>query len=129
MEISKFRECQDIKILLLYHTQDTIKANYINFFFNKDTNLIDIDIPAVLDHLYQHYGYIEGKEVTIREAGVLTTPFNPVDPMVAVWNPIERIRKFSEQADCSYMKKTANQSYQPNHSKYLRLRGGFSLVE
>ena len=71
---------------------------------DEDTGLLSSDLPDVLEHLFQHHGQVRGEEVKAKEVEMLRTSFTPSDPLVMIWNPIEKLKKFAEKADLPYTK-------------------------
>ena len=69
---------------------------------NKDTGLIEDDLPTVLAHLDTNYGKFPSEEVKQKELEVLSTSFNPADPMVVLFCPIEQLQKLATAAGIPY---------------------------
>ena len=100
--VQAYRECAQIEKLLCDHLQNAVERKYIDAFINEDTQKIDADIPVVLAHLFARYGTITGAQVKEKEDEMLQTSFVPSDPMVTVYNPIEKLAKFATQAQMPY---------------------------
>ena len=97
-----FRECQNIEKALLRHIQMAIEEKYIEILIDEDTGLIEHDIPTVLAYLFSNYGKVPTEEVKQKESEVLNISFNPADPMVTIYRPIEHLQKLATDAGIPY---------------------------
>ena len=84
-----YRECKNVEKALLRHVQNALDHKYIEPLLNDDTGLIEDDLPTVLEYLDTNYGKVPSEEVKQKESEVLAMSFNPADPMVALYRPIE----------------------------------------
>ena len=98
----KYRECANVERALQRHLQKAIEKKYLASFLDEDTGLLSSSIPDIMDHLFQHHGHVRGEEVKTKEAEMLRTPFTPSDPLVVIWNPIEKLKKFAAKANLPY---------------------------
>ena len=80
-----------------------IEKKYLASFLNKDTGLLFSAIPDILNHLFQYHGHVRGKEVKTKKTEMLHTPFTPSDPLMVIWNPIEKLKKFADTANLPYI--------------------------
>ena len=64
----------------------------------KDTGLIGLNIPIVLDYLPSNYGKITSQEVKKKENEVLDTSSNPANPITMIYRPIEQLQKTVTEA-------------------------------
>ena len=87
-----YRECKNMEKSLLRHIHTAIDDKYIEHLVDDDTGLLEEDIPTVLEYLFTNYGKIPSEEVKDREAEVLTMTFNPTEPMVILYRPIEQLQ-------------------------------------
>ena len=101
-QIRVYRECKNVEKALLRHLQSAIENRYIEHLVNEDTGLIDDDIPTVLEYLFTNYGKVSSEEVKEKEAEVLNISFNPADPMVTIYRPIEQLQKLAISAKIPY---------------------------
>ena len=62
-----YRECNNVKKALLRHTQNAVKSKYTEHLINKDTGLIEDDLPSVLQSLFTSDGKVPLEEVKQRE--------------------------------------------------------------
>ena len=69
---------------------------------NEDTQLIHADIPDVLEYLFTTYGKVNSEEVKQQESDIRTMTFHPADPMILLFNPIEKLKKLGESAGIAY---------------------------
>ena len=83
-----YYECKNVEKALQRHVQDAIEDKYLESLVKKDTQLIQDDIPAVLQFIFNAYGKIPSEEVKQKETELRTTAFNPADPMIILYNPI-----------------------------------------
>ena len=97
-----YRECKNIERALLRHIQTALEEKYIEHLIDDDTGLIEDDIPDVLEFLFNNYGKVTSEEVKDKEAEVLNISFNPADPMVIIYRPIEQLQKLATSADIPY---------------------------
>ena len=56
----------------------------------------------MLQFLFNSYRNIPSEEVKQKEKELRTTAFNPADPMIILYNQIEKIRKMAEAANIAY---------------------------
>ena len=79
---------------LLRHVHTAIDDKYIEHLVDDDTGLLEEDIPTVLEYLFTNYGKIPSEEVKEKVAEFLTKTFNPAEPMVLLYHPIEQLQKW-----------------------------------
>ena len=58
-----YLECKNVEKALQRHIQDAIEDKYLESMVNEDTQLIQEDIPTVLQYLFDTYGKIPLEEV------------------------------------------------------------------
>ena len=76
---------------LLRHIQTAVEDKYVEFLVDDDTGLIEEDVPTVLQYLFSNYGKVTSAEVKQLESEVLTLSFNPTDPLITIYRPIEQL--------------------------------------
>ena len=101
-QIRLYRECQNVEKAILKHLQNSFQSQYLEAFVDEDTALLSSDIPTILSHLFTRYGQVTGDEVRTYQTEVLSTPFTPADPLVTIWNPIQKLKKLASQAKIPY---------------------------
>ena len=69
---------------------------------NEETQLIRGNIPTVLKYLFNTYGKIPSKEVKQKEAEICAMPYHPADPMILLFNPIEKLKKIAKSTSIEY---------------------------
>ena len=79
-----------------------MEEKYIKHLINEYTELIKHEIPTMLEYLFSNYGKVSSEEVKLRESEVLKFLFNPSDPIVALFWPIEQLQKLATAAGISY---------------------------
>ena len=84
------------------HIQDAIEDKYLEIMVNEDTQIIQEDIPAVLQYLFDTYGKIPSEEVKQKEAEITTMSYHPANPMILLSNPIEKLKKMATAAGIAY---------------------------
>ena len=94
--IEKFRVYHECK-----HVEKLFFGIY-TMLVDKDTVLIEYDIPTVLQYLFKNYGKVQSEEVKQEEVEVLTIVFNPADPMVLTYRTIEQLQKLATTASLPY---------------------------
>ena len=52
-DTSLYRECREVEKALLRHVTTAVESKYIDFLKNEDTDLIEDDMPTVLDFCSQ----------------------------------------------------------------------------
>ena len=97
-----YYECKNVEKALQRHVQDAIEDKYIESLVDKETQLIQDDIPKVLLFLFYANGKITSEEVKQKDTELRTTAFNPADTMIIQYNPIEKLRKMVEAANIAY---------------------------
>ena len=58
-----YPKCKNVEKALQRHIQGAIEDKYLETLINEDTQLIQEDIPVVLEYLFKTYGKIPSKEV------------------------------------------------------------------
>ena len=89
--ITLYRKCKNVEKALLHHIQTAVEGNPIDFMVNDDTSLIEEDVPTVLEYLFTTYEKVTAKEVKEKEHECLNISFNPADPMITIFCPIEQL--------------------------------------
>ena len=102
----KYYECKNVEKALQRFIQDAIEDKYLQHLVNEDTQLIQADIPDILDHLMENYGRVSSDEVKAKEDEIRKMSFHPADPMVLIFGPIETLEKLAVAAGITY---TTNQ--------------------
>ena len=97
-----YRECKNVEKSLLRHIQNALEEKYIEHMVDKNTGLIEHDIPTVLEYLFANYGKVPSEEGIQKELEVLNISFNPADPMVLLYRPIEQLQKLAISAKNPY---------------------------
>ena len=97
-----YRECKNVEKALLRHIQSAVEEKYIEHLLDEHTGLIEHDIPTVMEYLFANYGKVPSEEVKQRESEVLTLSFNPADPMITLYRPIEQLQKLATDAGIPY---------------------------
>ena len=82
-----YREFKDMEKALLYHIHIALEEKYIDHLVDKDTGLLEDDIPTVMEYLPKNYGKVPSKEVQDKLAEVMSITFNPADQMVTLYSP------------------------------------------
>ena len=100
----RYYECKNMEKALQRHIQDAIEPKYLESLINEDTQLIHDDIPDVLNYLFETYGKVPSEEVKQTEQEIRTMSFHPADPMIILYNPIEKLKKLGEAAGIPYTK-------------------------
>ena len=100
-----YYECKNVEKALQRHIQDAIEDKYPESLVNEDTQLIQADIPDVLTYLNDTYGKVPSEEVKHKEAEIRTIQFNPADPMILLFNPIDKLAKVGISAEIEYTEK------------------------
>ena len=97
-----YREVQNVQRYLLNHLQRSIEPKYLDTFVYEATALLASDILVILTHLFLRYSTVRGIDVKTLEAKVLQISFTPLEPLVLIWNPIEKLKRLAEQAKLPY---------------------------
>ena len=97
-----YYECKNVEKALQRHIQDAIEAKYLDSLINEDTRLIQEDILTILHYLFETYGNVPSEEVKQTEQEIRTITFHPADPMIILYNPIEKLKKLGEAAGIPY---------------------------
>ena len=87
--------------------QDAIEEKYLESLVDKDTQLIQDDTPTVLQFLFNAYGKVPSEELKQKDTELRIMAFNQADPMIILYNPVEKLRKMAEAANIAY---TENQN-------------------
>ena len=87
---------------LLCHAQNALEAKWIERLINDDTGLIEEDLPILLTYLDANYGIVQYEEVKQKESEVLSTSFNPSNPMIVLFRSIEQLQKLATAAKIPY---------------------------
>ena len=100
--VALYRECKNVEKALLRHIQTAVEEKYIEFLVDDDTGLIEDDVPTVLQYLFSNYGKVTSEEFKQLESKVLSLTFNPADPMITIYRPIEQLQKKATEAGIPY---------------------------
>lgn len=92
-------ECKNVEKALLRHMQDAIEDKYLESLVDEDTQLIQEDIPTVLENLFANYGKVPSEEVKQQESEIRTMTFHPADPMTLSHDPTEKLKKLAQAVD------------------------------
>jgi len=87
---------------LLRHAQNALEPKWIAPLINEDTGLIEDDLPTVCAYLDANYGVVQSEEVKEKESEVLSTSFNPSEPLIVIFRPIEQLQKLATTANIPY---------------------------
>ena len=97
-----YKECKDVEKALQRHILTSMERKYLRPLINEDTGLLHDDIPVILDYLFDNYGTVTPEEVKEEEKTVEDINFSPADPMITIYNPIEKLAKLAIQAGMPY---------------------------
>ena len=97
-----YYECKNVEKALLRHIQDAIEDKYLESLIDEDTQLLNEEIPDVLQYLFETYGKVPSEEVKQREIEVRAMTFHPADPMILLYNAVEKLKTMGESADIAY---------------------------
>ena len=97
-----YYECKNVEKALQRHIQDAIEEKYLESLVNEDTQLLQEDVPTVLEYLFDTYGKIPSEEVKQKETDIRALTFQPADPMILLFNPIEKLKTMGESAGIPY---------------------------
>lgn len=97
-----YYQCRNVEKALQRHIQDAIEDKYLESMVDEDMQLINEDIPTVLTYLFDTYGKIPSEEVKQKESEIRTMIFHPADPMILLFNPIEKLKSMGESAGIPY---------------------------
>ena len=62
-----------LKKVLLRHIQDAIEEKYIKSLVNEYTNLLDGNVPTMLNYLFCNYGKVRSEEVSQKGMEIMTS--------------------------------------------------------
>ena len=97
-----YLECKNVEKALQRHIQDAVEEKYIEALVNEYTNLLDDDVPTILQYLFYNYGKVRSEEVSQKEHEVMTSPWQPTDPIILLTRPLEQLQKLATQAGIPY---------------------------
>jgi len=97
-----YLECKNVEKALLRHIQDAIEDKYIEPLVDEYTNLLNGDVPTILEYLFYNYGKVRSEEVSQKEMEVMTSTWQPSDPLVLLTRPLEQLQKLAIQAGIPY---------------------------
>ena len=97
-----YYECKNVEKALQRHVQDAVEDKYLDMLINEDTQLINEDIPTVLTYLFDLYGKIPSEEVKQKETEIRAMIYNPADPLILLYNPIEKLKTMAISANIPY---------------------------
>ena len=97
-----YRECKNVEKAFFRHAQNALENKYTEPLINDNMGLIEDDLPTILAYLDTNYGKVPSEEVKQKESEVLSTSFNPADPMVVLFGPIEQLHKLAIAAGIPY---------------------------
>ena len=77
-DVGLYRECREVERALMRHITTAVEPKYIDSLKNEDTDLIDDDIPTVLDFLFTNYGKVHTRVVKEKNTKCSKLPSSPV---------------------------------------------------
>ena len=83
-ERRRYFECKNVKKALLRFIQEAVEDRFIEALVDEYTNLITLDIPAVMLHLFNTYGTVSSEEVHEKETKIMKMTWHPTDPLVLI---------------------------------------------
>ena len=98
----EYYECKNDENALLRHIKDAIEPQYLESMVNPHTQLLEADIPMVLKYLKDKYGKVPTDMVKEKETEIRNMNFNPADPLVLLFNPVEKLKKLAIEAEVPY---------------------------
>ena len=84
------------------HIQEAVEDKYIEPLVDEFTNLINHDIPTVLEYLTYNFGKVRSEEVAEKETEVMSMTWQPQDPIVLLTRPIENLQELAKEAGIPY---------------------------
>ena len=78
-----------------------MEPKYLECLVDQNTQLIEEDIPFVLEYLFDTYGTVPSEEVKQMETEIRSMLFHPADPMVLLYNQVEKLEKMATAAGIS----------------------------
>ena len=97
-----YYESKNVEKALQRHVQDAIEDKYLESLIDEDTQLITEDIPDVLQYLFDVYGKVPLEEVKQKESEIRSMTYHPADPLILLYNPVEKLKKMAESAGIAY---------------------------
>ena len=97
-----YLELKNVEKALLRHMQDAIEEKHIDALVNECTNLLDGDVPSILEYLFYNYSKVRSEEVAQKEMEVMASSWQPTDPIILLTPPIEQLQKLATQAGIPY---------------------------
>ena len=97
-----YYQCKTVEKALQRHIQDAIEGKYLESLVDKDTQLINEDVPDVLLYLFDLYGKVPSKEVKSKETEIRAMIYHPANPMILLFNPIDKLTKMGIPAKIPY---------------------------
>ena len=97
-----YYQCKTVEKALQRHIQDAIEGKYLESLVDEDTQLINEDVPAVLLYLFDLYGTVPSEEVKSKETEIRAMQYHPADPMILLFNPIDKLIKMGIAASIPY---------------------------
>ena len=91
-------ECKNVEKALLRHMQEALEEKHTAAIADSYANLISIDIPTALEHLFYNFGKVMSEEVNQKEAEIMAMTWLPSDPIIMLTKPIEELNKLAKQA-------------------------------
>ena len=97
-----YYQCKNVEKALQRHIQDAIEEKYLESLVDEDTQLINEDVSDVLTYLFDLYGKVPSEEVKSKETEIRAMIYHPADPMILLFNPIEKLIKMGISAKIPY---------------------------
>ena len=99
-----YRECKNIEKVLLRYVQSAVDGTYQENLVDKDTGLGDNALPTILEYPFTNYGTLQSEEVNEKEQEVFNLTFQPLDPMVILYRPINQLMKLAKSVGSPHSK-------------------------
>ena len=102
VQMSNFKTHLDVKKALIQQIVIAVESSYLDALRNPVTKTLDNDIHAILAHLMDTYGDVTPEKLSDYEDKVKAMVHDPSMPIDSVFNAVQELCDFSEQAQTPY---------------------------
>ena len=87
-----YLECQAVEQALRVQLIEAVDPVYLDALRNSDTDMINEDLPKIMDHLMSNYGQVTLEDMHNKEQEVILMTYDPNTPVDTVFSVIDKFR-------------------------------------
>ena len=97
-EIDTYNDCMSVERQLKKKIVAAIDSDFLDEITDRTTDSINLNISAMLTHLFNQYGYVEPETLAEKETKLMTYFWDPSEPTVIMYNKIDNLINLARAA-------------------------------